>query len=320
MGEWFVRGSTCFHPTALRVAEEVADPAAEVPRHWDTFLGTGPPVDGSDDERVILVPVPYDATTSYKGGARHGPRAIIAASRQLEDYDLELDRDISEVGIRTVAEVEPDASGPRPMAQRVERVVTALAQRGKLIGLLGGEHSITVGAVTALKGEYPDLSVLYLDAHADLRDEYMGTRWGHASVARRLLEVCSLTQVGVRSLSLAERDFIRSSEVPVIFWPPSHLELADIAGQVLDSLSPRVYVSIDLDVLDPATMSAVGNPEPGGMTWEEVTGLLKAVAAARQIVGFDITELSPGEGPESCAFTAAKLTYKLIGYATSLTR
>ena len=298
------------------MAEPGSDPLEGVPRHWDTFLDMPPNGAGLADARVVLFPIPYDSTTSYRGGARYGPKAIIAASRQLEDYDLELDRDISEVGIYTAPEISPDVSGPEAMVGLVERVVRASAVPGRLIGLLGGEHSITVGAVSALKGTYPDLSVLFLDAHADLRDEYMGSRWGHASVARRLYDICPVVHVGVRSLSAPERRFIRDHELPVVFWPPAD-DRAGLATTVLRALSATVYVSIDLDVLDPGIMSAVGTPEPGGMTWEEVTGLLRAVAEERDVVGFDVTELSPEEGPEAGAFTAAKLVYKLIGYAVT---
>ena len=291
------------------------DPLEGVARHWDTFLDTSPDEVGLEDARVVLVPVPYDSTTSYRGGARDGPAAIVTASRQLEDYDLELDRDISEVGIYTAPAIMPDVSGPRAMVDVVEEVVTRLAAPGRLVGLLGGEHSITVGAVAALAASHPDVSVLYLDAHADMRDEYMGSRWGHASVARRLHEVCPLVEVGVRSLSGGERRFIRDNEIPVVFWPPDNGSAESLARTVIDSLAPSVYVSIDLDVLDPAVMPSVGTPEPGGMSWHELTGLLRAVASERKIVGFDVVELSPGEGPEAGAFTAAKLLQKMIGYA-----
>ena len=289
-----------------------------VPHHWDTFLDFSPDEVGLSDARAVLIPVPYDGTTSYRGGARYGPKAIIRASRHLEDYDLELDREVSSVGIYTTPEIEPDASGPEAMVERVCRAVESVAAPGRLVGLLGGEHTIAVGAVRALVRSYPDLSVLYLDAHADLRDEYMGTSWGHASVARRLHGLCPMVQVGVRSLSLAEREFIRASELPVVFWPAGDgaARPADLAAQVLGRLSQRVYVSIDVDVFDPSLMAAVGTPEPGGMAWRDVVDLLRAVSESREIVGFDVTELSPGEGPESCAFTAAKLVYKLIAYAT----
>lgn len=286
-----------------------------IPRHWDTFLDV-PPTRNRESAGAVLVPVPYDSTTSYKTGAREGPKAIIAASRQLEDYDLELDRSVSDVGIYTTPEIVVDASGPKAMVGRVRRAVESVGE-GPLIGLLGGEHTVTIGAVYALRGRWPDLSVLYLDAHADMRDEYMGTKWGHASVARRIHEVCPISLVGVRSLSAEERRFIEEAEVPTVFWPPQSGALGSVVDRVLSSLSDRVYVSVDLDVFDPSAMAAVGTPEPGGMTWAEVTALLKVVAEQRKVVGFDLVELSPSEGPEASAFTAAKLAYKMIGYATA---
>ena len=289
----------------------------EPPAHWDTFLDTPPEEADPTSARVLIIPVPYDGTTSYKTGARHGPKAIIAASRHLEDYDLELDRDISLVGIHTAPEIVPAAGGPEAVVEQVRKVALSWATRDKLVALLGGEHTIAIGAVQALLQVYPDLSVLYLDAHADLRDEYMGTRWGHASVARRLHDICPLVEVGVRSLSDEERDFIRDVKLHVHFWTSPATDISLLAEAVLDSLSPHVYVSVDLDVLDPSVMAAVGTPEPGGMAWHEVTSFLRAVSKRREIVGFDMTELSPDEGPEACALTAAKLVYKLIGYATS---
>lgn len=285
-----------------------------VPRHWDTFLDVAPS-ENRASAGVVLIPVPYDSTTSYKTGAREGPKAIIAASRQLEDYDLELDRDVSEVGIYTTPEIAVDASGPEAMVGRIREAVASVGE-GPVIGLLGGEHTVTIGAVYALRERWPDLSVLYLDAHADMRDAYMGTKWGHASVARRVHEVCPVSLVGVRSLSAAERRFIDEAEVPTVFWPPQNGDVGSLAERVIDSLSDHVYVSVDLDVFDPSAMAAVGTPEPGGMTWAEVTALLRLVAEQRQVVGFDLVELSPSEGPEASAFTAAKLAYKMIGYAT----
>lgn len=294
---------------------EFGDPLDGIPKHWNSFLDVSPSAVTLADAEVILLPVPYDSTTSYRTGARHGPSAITIASRQLEDYDLELDRDVSTVGIYTAPELEADVSSPEAMVGRVEKAVRSVAKHDVLVGVLGGDHSVTIGAVRALKEIHPDLSVLYLDAHADMRDEYMGTRWGHASVARRLHEMCPVVEVGVRSLSTPERDFIHDEGVPVVFWMGENT-LDDIWGRVQETLSSHVYVSIDLDVLDPSLMAAVGTPEPGGMSWDDVTGLIRLVAAQRRIVGFDVTELSPDEGPEACAFTAAKLTYKLIAYAT----
>lgn len=289
---------------------------AGTPARWNTFLDTPPEEADPSIARVSVIPVPYDATASYRSGARHGPRAIIEASAHLEDYDLELDRDISVIGIHTGPEIEPDMRGPEAMIDRVCSAVLERVDGGKLVAILGGEHTVTVGAVRAMASVYADLSVLFLDAHADLRDTYMGTGWGHASVARRICDLCPVVHVGVRSISAEERRFAGDKQLPIVYWPPGDGGPAAVADQVLASLTSRVYVSVDLDVFDPSIMAAVGNPEPGGMTWPEVTGLLRSVAEQREIVGFDVAELSPAEGPEACAFTAAKLAYKLMGYAT----
>ena len=300
------------------MADRLVGEVEEIPRHWDTFLGASLDARELDDASVVILPIPYDGTTSYRTGSRYGPKAIITASRQLEDYDIELNRDISEVGIYTVAEMEIDVSGPEAMVGRIERVVRPLAETGKLVGLLGGEHTVTIGAVKAFRNVYEDLSVLYLDAHADLRDEYMGSPWSHACVARRVAESTPLVEVGVRSMSVQERVFADSRPVPIWYWPPAGSDLDVVADWVLEGLSDNVYVSIDLDVLDSSLMPAVGTPEPGGMGWDDVIRLLRVVARSRDIVGFDVTELSPPEGPEACAFTAAKIVYKLIGYATEV--
>ena len=287
----------------------------DIPRTWETFLDTPASVT-LDDANVVIVPVPYDSTTSFKSGARHGPRAAITASKQLEEWDIELGRDVSTVGIYTTQEIEPHTGGPEAMIERVRRVAGHFMAQDKLVALLGGEHTITVGGVSAALEKHPHLTVLYLDAHADLRDEYMESRWSHACVARRLYERARVVEVGVHSMSQDEARFIRANDVPVFTWPPSG-DIEHLAANVIERLGRDVYVSIDLDVFDPSIMSAVGTPEPGGMTWIDVTKLLRMISKRRQIVGFDVVELSPNEGPEACAFTAAKLLYKLIGYATS---
>lgn len=291
-------------------------PLGSVNVHWNTFLDTPPNETTLSDSGVIVIPVPYDSTTSYKTGSRYGPSAIIQASRHLEDYDLELNIDISSIGIYTTPEISPDLSGPKALIEQVRRAIVSSLSNEQMLVLLGGEHSISIGAVQAMSEMHSDLSVLYLDAHSDLRDDYMGTAWGHASTARRIYDICPMVQVGVRSLSEKEYKFIQEVDLPVHFWHSDRPNITQLAKKILSKLSKNVYISIDLDVLDVSLMSAVGTPEPGGMTWTEILHLLKIIASDRQIVGFDVTELSPMEGPESCAFTAAKLSYKLIGYST----
>ena len=266
---------------------------------------------------VFVIPVPYDGTTSFRGGARHGPDAIIDASRHLEDYDIELDRDISEVGIHTTPALQPNADGPRAMIYAVRSAVAHPASLGKLTVLLGGEHTVTIGAVQACRERHGDLSVLYLDAHADMRESFQGTRWGHASVARRVSEICPVTLVGVRSAASEEMHHIAEQGIAAQFWTPgSPANLPQAVALAKETLTDSVYISIDLDVLDPSIMSAVGTPEPGGMLWHEALEIIRAVTQHSRIVGFDIVELSPPEGPVACAYTAARLAYKVIGYAT----
>ena len=278
-----------------------------------------------DTAGAVLIPVPYDSTTSFRSGARDGPGAIIEASYGLEDYDCELDLDVSQIGIHTTASLEPDLGSPQAMVRRVKEAVAGHVRPGKVVGVLGGEHSISIGAVQANLAAHPDLSVLYLDAHADLRDSYMGTSWGHASGARRIHEMCPLVLVGVRSLSPEEMYYLRDRDrnpdqrsLNVFFWPPK--DEGSFNSEVVDRLNNSVYVSVDLDVFDPSLMPAVGTPEPGGMSWHQVASLLRSVGYSRRIVGFDVCELAPREGPRACSYTAAKLVYKLVAYATSLAR
>ena len=281
---------------------------------WQTFLDTPPEEHDYESASFVVIPVPYDATTSFRTGSRYGPAAIIDASRHLEDFDVELRCDPSESGIYTLPEITPDASGPAQVVEQVREVVADTLKYAKTPVLIGGEHTLALGAVKACSDWYEDLSVLYLDAHADLRNSYMGTEWGHASVARRISEICPIVEVGVRSLSEEEFDFAQSEPgVEVHFWPTDQ-DGQGLYDSVRSQLSPNVYLSIDLDVLDPSIMSAVGTPEPGGMSWWDTIRLIREVSRKSRIVGFDVLELSPEEGPVACSSTAARLTYKVMGY------
>ena len=278
------------------------------------FLGYAPSEVDLDSAKAVIIPVPYDATTSYKTGARYGPEAIIRASLQLEDYDLELDGDVSSQGIFTTPSLPVIVDGPKQMIDLVEIEVSKYISKGKIIGVLGGEHSISLGAIKAFKETHSDFSVLYLDAHSDMRQSYQGSLFSHACTARRIKEHVPITLAGIRSVSLEEKDFIEQSSTPIFPWPHHSKSNSDWVNEILGTLKSDVYISIDLDVLDPSIMSAVGNPEPGGVSWLELISLLRTVSKTRNIVGFDVVELSPGEGPESCSYLAAKLVYKLLGY------
>ena len=288
-----------------------------VPWTPTNFLALPPEQSSLDSAAAVLIPVPIDSTTSFRTGARHGPAAIIAASAALEDYDIELGVDVAGFGIHTAPPLEPHVGDPYQMVERVRSAVSHYASlgSGKLTGVIGGDHSATIGAAFAHLDLRPDLSVLYIDAHADLRDEYQGTAWGHGSGARRIAERCPISLVGVRTLALEERDYIASAGVPTCYWPPQSEEWV---GDIISGLSDDVYVSVDLDALDPSEMAAVGTPEPGGMRWAELTTLLRRVAEERRIVGFDVCELAPDLGLPAHSYTAAKLVYKLIAYACNV--
>lgn len=278
------------------------------------FLALPPHQSDLSTAGAVLIPVPCDSTTSVRSGARLGPAAIIEASYALEDYDWELDQDVSQVGIYTTPALEPHTGDPKKMTERVRQAVQQYLSPNRLLGVIGGDHSVCIGSALAHLAQYPQMSVLYLDAHADLKDEYLGTSWGHASGARRLTERCPVTLAGVRTMAPDERDYLKEKSIPVFGWPPTAGEQANVfAERVVASLNQEVYISLDLDVMDPSLMAAVGTPEPGGMFWSDVMALLARVAATRRIVGFDVNELSPRDGPPACSYIAAKLIYKIIG-------
>lgn len=281
--------------------------------HPQNFAGLMSPYADLPTAKVVILPVPYDSTTEWHSGIREGPQAIINASQYLELYDIELNREVYKVGIHTLPKVQPLLNSPEEMIDRVYRIARELTKQAKFLVMFGGEHSLSLGMVQALKEKNQDLCVLQLDAHADLRDEYLGTKYGHACIMRRILELCPIVQVGIRSLSWEEQQFLTQNNMHPFFAMPSSDPTSP--EDITASLSDNVYVSIDLDVFDPSIVPAVGTPEPGGMQWHEVLNLLRSVTLHKRVIGFDLVELCPKEGPASCAFLAAKLAYKLIGYA-----
>jgi len=262
--------------------------------------------------RVVVLPVPYDATVTARAGARDGPRAIIEASADMELYDVGLGIEPYRHGIHTLPELAPHTGSPEAMIDRIEGVVAELLDQRKFVVTLGGEHTVAVGAVRAHAKRTPGLSVLAFDAHSDMRDAYLDSRYNHACTLRRANEVARVTQVGLRSAASEDHAYIRDEGLA--FYSPREFREAG-AARVVDNLTDDVYVTIDLDNFDPAEMPAVGTPEPGGLRWDEVSDLLVELTRRKRVVGFDVTELSPSLGPRSCAQLAAKLTYRLIGLA-----
>ncbi len=278
------------------------------------FLAPEPDFTAFETARVAVLPVPYDATTTARAGARNGPAAIIHASQDLEPYDLTMGFDTTRHGIHTLPELAPHSGSPDAMVARVEAAVSDLLAAGKFVVTLGGEHTVAVGAVRAHARRYPDLSVLAIDAHADLRDTYLDSSYNHACVLRRVVETCPVVMVGMRSVSADQVEFIRERGLTFL-TPAAYRALPDGPGEVARHLSPNVYVDIDLDGIDPAQMAAVGTPEPGGLFWDEVIALLTGLAVTKRIVGCDLTELAPDLGPPACATLAARLAQRLIGLA-----
>jgi agmatinase len=277
------------------------------------FGGTLPTRVSFDAASVVILPVPVDRTTSYVGGTRNGPHEILQASTHMELWDDELKADVHGVGIFTLPEMELPFGEMAPLVDEIERVAYEVVSRDKFLVALGGEHSITPPLVSAAARKFPGLSVLQIDAHADMRDSYMGTVHNHACAMRRALQFARVTQVGIRSLSTEEAEALPKLK-STVFYDVDMRRDPKWIDAVVASLAENVYVTIDVDGLDPAIMPSTGTPEPGGLSWTEITALLRATAERRRIVAADIVELSPIPGLVAPNFLCAKLLYKLLTY------
>jgi agmatinase len=277
------------------------------------FGGTTPTTTDFARARVVILPIPLDRTTSYVPGTRNGPHEILVASSHMELWDEETQTDVHRIGIYTLPEMEFPFASMDEVVGEIRRVAAELVKRDKFPFILGGEHSITPAVVAALAAKHPGLSVLQLDAHADLRESFMGTPHNHACAMRRTLEHARTTQVGIRSLSPEEA--AAAPTLPTaIFYDFNMRRDADWIERVVDSLSDTVYITIDVDGFDPAIMPATGTPEPGGLSWYEALALLRRVIERRTVVGCDVVELSPIPGQVAPNFLCAKLIYKILSY------
>jgi agmatinase len=277
------------------------------------FGGTTPTTSDFDNARVVILPIPLDRTTSYVPGTRTGPHEILVASSHMELWDEETQTDVHSIGICTLPEMEFPFAGMDEVMAEIRRVAAELVNRGKFPVILGGEHSITPPVVAAVAAKHKGLSVLQIDAHADLRDSFMGTPHNHACAMRRTLEHAPVTQVGIRSLSSEEAADIPSLNARV-FYDFNMRKDPSWIDRVVDSLSDVVYITIDVDGFDPAIMPSTGTPEPGGLGWYEGLTLLRRVIERRKVVGCDIVELSPMPGNAAPNFLCAKLLYKILSY------
>lgn len=277
------------------------------------FCGTTPTPSTFENARVAVLPIPLDRTTSYVPGTRMGPHEILVASSHMELWDEETGIDVHSIGISTLPEMDFPYTSMEDVMNEIERVASELVSRGKFPLILGGEHSITPPVVKAVATQHPGLSVLQIDAHADLRESYMGTPHNHACAMRRTLEWAPTTQVGIRSLSTEEAAAVPSLKT-TIFYDFNMRQDPHWIDRVVDSLSGTVYITIDCDGLDPAIMPAVGTPEPGGLSWYEMLALVRKVIESRTVVGCDLVELCPMPGYVAPNFLCAKLIYKILTY------
>ena len=277
------------------------------------FGGALPDARNFDDSRVVILPVPVDRTTSYGGGTRNGPHEILQASSHMELWDEEMGADIHGVGLFTLPEMELPFGELEPLMCEIQRVAAEVLARDKFLVTLGGEHSITPPLVAAAAARHRGLHVLQIDAHADLRETYMGTPHNHACAMWGSLKHAELTQVGIRSMSTEEAAAVSGLNTTV-FYDHNMRRDPDWIAKVVASLGDPVYLTIDVDGFDPAIMPATGTPEPGGLSWYEMLALLRATITQRNVIACDIVELSPIPGMHAPNFLCAKLIYKILTY------
>jgi len=284
----------------------------------NTFLGLDEVTGSFDDADAVVLPVPYEATTSWGGGTRLGPRAIIAASRYVELYDQEFGCEPgSRLGVHTLPALELTRAGPTPAMAELQEAYSKVAEAcgDRFLLMLGGEHSVSSPAVLAQADRHSErITVLQMDAHADLRAEFEGTANSHASAMARVLDRTDVVAVGVRGVSREEVDASQGSVGSTLIWADEMWENDRWMDRALEALGPKVYLTFDVDYFDPSLMPSTGTPEPGGGDWYRTLRFLKRVFSERDVVAADVVELAPTPGLAAPDFLVAKLVYKLVSY------
>jgi agmatinase len=266
---------------------------------------------GRENSEIVILPVPYDKTSTWGKGADKGPFALLEASSELELYDVETSSEVYRHGIFTHPPMDVASLDPEGMVEKVKLAAAGLIDEKKFVVTIGGEHSVSIGAVMAHAEKFDNMCVLQLDAHADLRKEYKGSPYNHACVMARVKEICPFVQAGIRSISPEEVAGVTRED---IFFSHEIQKNPDWVSRVLNRLGLNVYVSIDLDVFDPAFLPSTGTPQPGGLEWFQVTSLLRAVSESKNVVGFDVVELCPNPSEKSSDMLAATLVYRFLSY------
>ena len=261
-----------------------------------------------DDAKVVLIPIPYDGTSTWGKGADKGPDAFLAASENMELFDIETRTEVYRKGVYLAPPVTEDAS-PEKMVESVYKTTKNYLKQDKFVTLFGGEHSVSIGSIRAFNETFVDLTVVQIDAHADLRPSYEGSTCNHACAVYEASKTTNLIQVGIRSMDVEELNHMDENQVYF-----AHDLYEDWMDDAIGQMTPNVFITIDLDAFDPSIMPSTGTPEPGGLFWYETLEFLKLIFKKKNVVGFDIVELAPNENEKSSDFLAAKLYYKMLSY------
>jgi agmatinase len=275
-----------------------------------TFAGIPEEFAHLEKSRIVLIPVPYDGTSTWGKGADRGPAAFLEAAENMELYDIETDSEVYREGVFLASPIT-ESDSPEALVNEVHKQVKEYIKRNKFVTLIGGEHSLSIGSVRAFNECFDNLTVLQIDAHADLRKEYMGTPYNHACALHEASQTTNLIQVGIRSMDALERTYMDEEKTLFAhelatdeFWMDRAIEL----------MTENVFITFDLDGLDPSIMPSTGTPEPGGLFWYETLEFLRKVFEEKNVVGFDLVELCPNPNERSSDFLAAKLYYKMLSY------
>ena len=263
-----------------------------------------------EKSKLILIPVPYDGTSTWGKGADKGPEALLEASENMELYDIETDTEVYRQGVFVTDPITEIAS-PEALVNSVHKKTKEYIKRNKFVTLVGGEHSISIGSIRAFNECFDNLTVLHIDAHADLRESYDGTPYNHACAVYEARQNTNLVQVGIRSMDALEKTLIDTEKT---FFAHEMAENEYWMDKVIELLTDNVFITFDLDALDPSLLPSTGTPEPGGLFWYETLEFLKQVFDEKNVVGFDLVELCPNTNDKSSDFLAAKLYYKMLSY------
>lgn len=275
-----------------------------------TYAGIPENYSKIEQSKIVLIPVPYDGTSTWQKGADKGPEAFLNASENMELYDIETDSEVYKEGVY-LADAITENSSPEAMVNVVHQTTKQYINKNKFVTLFGGEHSVSIGTIRAFNECFDNLSVLHIDAHADLRKEYEGSSCNHACAVYEANQTTNLVQVGIRSMEISEK---RVMNLDKVFFAHDMAVNEDWMEDVIDQLTNNVFITFDLDALDSSIMPSTGTPEPGGLFYYETLEFLKKVFEEKNVVGFDMVELCPNPTEKSSDFLAAKLYYKMLSY------